>query len=87
LQASLSRDLSAAMTVAGAITDIVLGLGLIFNKTARSALLFMLLVTAAYLVLGSWLTPWLWTDPLGPLLKTMPIVLANLFALAIIDER
>jgi uncharacterized protein YbjT (DUF2867 family) len=87
LQAGLSRDLSAAMTVVGAITDIVLGLGLIFNRSARSALLFMLLVTAAYLVLGSWLTPWLWTDPLGPLLKTMPIVLANLFALAIIDER
>ncbi len=87
LEAGLSTDVAAAMTVAGAVTDIVLGLGLVFNKTARAALLFMLLVTAAYLVLGSWFTPWLWSDPLGPLLKTAPIVIANLFALATIDER
>ena len=47
----------------------------------------MLFVTLAYLVAGTILTPQLWLDPLGPLLKIVPILIATLFTLAIVDDR
>jgi hypothetical protein len=31
--------------------------------------------------------PWLWYDPLGPMLKISPIVVLNLVALAILEDR
>ena len=46
-----------------------------------------LIVTGAYL---AWLTgalPDLWLDPLGPLTKTVPLVVATLVMMAIEDER
>jgi hypothetical protein len=33
------------------------------------------------------LVPRLWADPLGPMLKILPIVVLNLVALAILDDR
>jgi hypothetical protein len=40
-----------------------------------------------YLVAGTALTPALWADPLGPLLKIAPIMALSLAALAIADDR
>jgi len=31
--------------------------------------------------------PWLWLDPLGPMLKIGPVMVFNLMALAILDDR
>ena len=47
----------------------------------------MLIATALYLVTGTWLAPQLWLDPLGPLLKVLPVLLATAFTLAILDKR
>ena len=52
-----------------------------------NSLLLMLFVTLAYLLAGTILTPQLWLDPLGPLLKIVPILIATLFTLAIVDDR
>ena len=46
-----------------------------------------MLVTALYL---AWLTitaPDLWLDPLGGLVKTLPLVIATLIMMAIEEER
>jgi hypothetical protein len=44
-------------------------------------------LSAFYLIAGSVLRPDLWNEPLGPLLKILPILVLHLVAMAILDER
>jgi hypothetical protein len=69
------------------VVDIALGALLAFRRTARAALIGMLLVSAAYLLGAAILAPGLWSDPLGSVLKIVPIMLATCATLAILDER
>jgi hypothetical protein len=73
--------------VAGALADILLGIGLIVRRTARLAIYGMLAISLAYVVIGTLLVPELWRDPLGPMLKIWPIIVLILVALAILDDR
>ncbi len=73
--------------VGGALFDIVLGLLLLFRRAARAVLLVMLAVTPIYMLVGTWLAPQLWFDPLGPLTKIVPVLVATLFTLAILQDR
>jgi hypothetical protein len=74
-------------TAGGAIVDIVLGIGVAIRTSARMALIGMLVVSGLYLLLGSILAPALWLDPLGRLVKIVPILLLIVFALAMLEER
>jgi hypothetical protein len=47
----------------------------------------MVATTLTYLALATWLTPDLWGDPLGPLVKTLPALVLCLVALAIAEDR
>jgi hypothetical protein len=47
----------------------------------------MLVATIGYLFAGTLIEPSLWADPLGPLTKILPMLLATLFTLAIVEER
>jgi uncharacterized protein YbjT (DUF2867 family) len=78
---------ATVVVVAGALADLAIGLAIAFRRTARAALWAALAVTAFYLVAGSILLPRLWVEPLGPLLKAVPIAILNLVALAILDDR
>jgi len=51
------------------------------------ALIGMLVVSGLYLLLGTILAPALWLDPLGCLVKIVPILLLIVFALAVLEER
>jgi uncharacterized protein YbjT (DUF2867 family) len=73
--------------IAGAIFDIVLGSLLLLRRLARGALITMLVATAGYLLVGTLTAPHLWFDPLGPYVKIIPMLLATMFTLAILDER
>jgi uncharacterized protein YbjT (DUF2867 family) len=79
--------LSAAAVVAGAAADIAVGLAIARRPSARRGLLAAIGLSLFYLVAGSLLLPKLWQDPLGPLLKVFPILLAHLAALAILEDR
>jgi uncharacterized protein YbjT (DUF2867 family) len=78
---------AASLVAAGAIADVLLGVGIAVRRTARPALLGALALSLAYLALGTILMPALWADPLGPLLKIAPIAVLHLIALAILDDR
>jgi uncharacterized protein YbjT (DUF2867 family) len=78
---------AAAVIVGGALLDIVLGLALLVRRTAAVTLVAMLALTVVYLVVATALDPGLWTDPLGRLLKTIPVMALMLFCLAVLDER
>ncbi len=86
LQAGLGTYAVPA-AVGGALLDLLIGIGIAVRKTARAALWAAIAVSLAYLLLGGILLPQLWSDPLGPLLKILPVLLASFATLAILDDR
>jgi uncharacterized protein YbjT (DUF2867 family) len=78
---------ATALVVGGALFDIVMGLLLLLRRTARAALQVMLVASPLYILSGTLLAPHLWADPLGALTKVVPLLLATIFTLAILDER
>jgi uncharacterized protein YbjT (DUF2867 family) len=79
--------IAGPVLVAGALFDYFLGLALLVRPAARYVLYAMIVATGFYLLIGSILLPQLWLDPLGPYLKIVPMLIATLFTLAILDER
>ncbi|WP_044563645.1 SDR family oxidoreductase [Azospirillum sp. B4] len=71
----------------GSTADLALGIGVVSRRWAKTALVGMVLVSAAYMVGGTLWRPDLWLDPMGPFLKTLPAALLALAALALLDER
>jgi hypothetical protein len=86
-KAGVNSTLAGLITAAGAIIDIVLGVSVAIRPYAGPALIGMLLVSVLYLLFGTILAPALWLDPLGRLVKIVPILLLIVFALAVLEER
>ncbi len=80
-------SLSAPSVIAGGLADIAIGLAIAFRRTCRLGLYAALAITIFYLIAGTALLPRLWIEPLGPLLKAIPIFVLHLVALAIIEDR
>jgi uncharacterized protein YbjT (DUF2867 family) len=85
--AGLSPATADALVVGGGALDLVLSGLVCFRPTARLGLQAMILVTLAYLAGASLWLPALWSDPLGPLVKSVPAAILALAALAMMDER
>lgn len=79
--------LSAPSVVAGALADIVIGAMIAFRRTSRVGLWAAVLVSIFYAIAATVLVPGLWNEPLGPLLKILPILVLHLVALAILEDR
>ena len=62
----------AMLIWAGLLTDLALGLALLF-RPGRYSYLAALLMMIVMTIVGSVLQPALWLHPLGPLLKNLPI--------------
>jgi uncharacterized protein YbjT (DUF2867 family) len=85
--AGAPERLAEAAAVAGALADIVVGLGLAFRRTARGALFAAIALSVFYLIAGTLVLPQLWLDALGPMLKIWPILALSLVALAVVEDR
>ena len=83
----LAESARRTLVVGGAVFYMVLGIAILFRRFVRMAGVGMLAVSAGYLLAGSALTPGLWLDPLGPLVKVFPVMALALTAIALIDER
>ena len=79
--------LAAPGVIAGALADIIVGAGMLYRPTARRALYGGIALSIFYMVTGTLMMPELWRDPLGPMLKIWPILVLNIVALMILDER
>jgi uncharacterized protein YbjT (DUF2867 family) len=86
-EAGVAAAVAPLLVLAGAVADIGIGIGIALRRTARLALRAGFALSACYLMVGSALAPQLWSDPLGPLLKILPILMLNLALLAILDDR
>lgn len=85
--AFLPGPLADIALIVTCVTDVALGLAVLFRPWAKASLVGMFGLTLIYLAAATLTEPGLWLDPLGPLIKVLPSLLLTLVALAILDER
>jgi uncharacterized protein YbjT (DUF2867 family) len=79
--------LAEPAVIAGAIADMIVGGSIAWRPTSRFGLWGAIAISLFYLVAGTVLRPDLWNEPLGPLMKILPILVLHFVALAILEER
>lgn len=72
---------------AGAAIDLLIGVSLLRRRWVRRASWAAIVVSLGYLGAGTWLTPELWADPLGPFVKIIPAMALALAVAALTEER
>jgi uncharacterized protein YbjT (DUF2867 family) len=75
------------ITIAGSMLDFSIGLAIAFRQTNRWGLVAGIALSLFYMVAAAILTPELWIEPLGALVKTFPAIVLMLVGLGIADER
>lgn len=83
----IEREMAAALVWLGIVADLGIGLGLLVRHWARRAAWASIFVALGYLAAGTWLTPELWADPLGPFVKVFPAVALALAVAALMEDR
>ncbi|HEY1876795.1 MAG TPA: SDR family oxidoreductase [Rhizomicrobium sp.] len=79
--------LAQGITIGSSLLDISVGLAIAFRRTCRAGLIGGILVSLGYMAGAAILTPDMWTEPLGALVKTGPAIVLMLFCLAVSDDR
>lgn len=87
LDGATSPGMAMTLVLGGGILDILIGAGALVRRFTRGAAIASIVVASAYLVSGSMLTPHLWADPLGPLVKVFPAMALALAVAALAQER
>jgi hypothetical protein len=67
--------------------DISVGVLIAFRRTCAVGLIWGIAASLGYMAGAAILTPDLWIEPLGALVKTGPAIVLMLVALAILDNR
>jgi hypothetical protein len=83
----VADPIASLAVISGASADILVGLAILYRPISRYGLYAGLAISIAYAIIGTILVPRLWSDPLGPMLKIWPVMVLNLVALAIRDDR
>jgi uncharacterized protein YbjT (DUF2867 family) len=78
---------SHAFVITSSVTDIIVGLLIAFRRTHRAGLVVGIVVALGYMLGSAVLTPALWIEPLGALVKTGPAIVLMIVALVISDDR
>ncbi|HJY93078.1 MAG TPA: DoxX-like family protein, partial [Candidatus Acidoferrum sp.] len=79
--------LVAPITVLTSVMDITIGALIAFRRTAAFGLIAGIAASFGYMIAAAILTPDLWIEPLGALVKTAPAVVLMLVALVTLDNR
>jgi uncharacterized protein YbjT (DUF2867 family) len=82
-----SPSMASMAVIAFSFVDIALGVSVLFRRAARRACGAMIIVSFFYLLGATVLTPALWLDPLGPLVKVLPGIALAWVAMAVLEER
>jgi uncharacterized protein YbjT (DUF2867 family) len=75
------------ITVLTSLMDMTIGVLIAFRRTCSFGLIWGILASLGYMVGAAILTPDLWIEPLGALVKTGPAIVLMLVALLILDNR
>jgi hypothetical protein len=87
LDHGFSFDLAQGVTIGSSLMDICVGLLIAFRRTSRIGLVAGIFVSLGYMAGAAIITPDLWSEPLGALVKTAPAIVLMLFCLAMCDDR
>ena len=87
LDHGFSFGLAHGVTVGSSLLDISVGLLIAFRRTSQLGLIAGILVSLGYMAGSAIITPDLWIEPLGALVKTGPAIVLMIFCLAILDDR
>ncbi|QPF91997.1 SDR family oxidoreductase [Bradyrhizobium commune] len=75
------------VTVGTSLMDMSIGVLIAFRRTAAIGLVAGIAVSLGYMFGAAILTPYLWIEPLGALVKTGPAIVLMLVALLMLDNR
>jgi hypothetical protein len=73
--------------VISSLVDIAVGVAIAVRRTCRIGLLAGIGVSLFYMLAATAITPDMWIEPLGALVKTGPAIVLMLVALAMLEER
>jgi uncharacterized protein YbjT (DUF2867 family) len=79
--------LVAPVTIASSVMDMTIGCLIAFRHSAAAGLLAGIAVSLGYMFGAAVLTPDLWIEPLGALVKTGPAIVLMIVALLTLDSR
>jgi hypothetical protein len=79
--------LVAPITIGTSLMDMSIGVLIAFRRTCAIGLVAGIVASLGYLIGAAILTPDLWIEPLGALVKTGPAIVLMLVALLILDSR
>jgi uncharacterized protein YbjT (DUF2867 family) len=79
--------LVAPVTIGSSLMDMAIGCLIAFRRTCAAGLLAGIVVSFGYMIGAALLTPDLWIEPLGALVKTGPAVVLMIVALLTLDNR
>jgi uncharacterized protein YbjT (DUF2867 family) len=79
--------LVAPVTVGSSLMDIIIGVLIAFRRTCAAGLILGIAASLGYMLGAAVLTPDLWIEPLGALVKTGPAIVLMLVALSTVDNR
>ncbi len=80
-------DLVAPVTVITSLMDMSIGVLIAFRRTSAFGLIAGIVASLGYMAGAAILTPDLWIEPLGALVKTGPAIVLMLVALLTLDNR
>jgi uncharacterized protein YbjT (DUF2867 family) len=81
------QSLVAPITVGTSLMDMSIGVLIAFRRTCAIGLVAGMVASLGYMLGAAVLTPDLWTEPLGALVKTGPAIVLMLVALLMLDNR
>jgi len=79
--------LVAPVTILTSLMDMTIGVLIAFRRTAGAGLIAGIAASVGYMLGAAILTPDLWIEPLGALVKTGPAIVLMLVALVTLDNR
>ena len=79
--------LVAPVTIGTSLMDMSIGVLIAFRRTAAFGLMAGIIASLGYMLGAAILTPALWIEPLGALVKTGPAIVLMLVALLTLDNR
>jgi uncharacterized protein YbjT (DUF2867 family) len=81
------RQLVAPVTIVTSLMDMTIGILITFRRTCAAGFIAGIAASLGYMAGAAILTPDLWIEPLGALVKTGPAIVLMLVALLILDNR
>jgi uncharacterized protein YbjT (DUF2867 family) len=87
LSHGMAFPLAHWLTLISSLMDMSVGILIAFRRTSRAGLVAGIGLSLSYMALAAILTPELWVEPLGALVKTGPAIILMLVALALSDDR